>query len=371
MKKNLFKAIVLFIPLCLYNCGGGSDDEVIVPEEPKAHLSISTTIQTRTVVTSFASGDKMNIFVKTSSSVSSSDYKSGVSASYNGSAWTLSPSVELQNEAYVFAAYPYSASGDAQSIPVSVSPQTDYLYSGSGIKVSGSSPAASLTMKHALPMIAFNIVKGSYAGEGKLTAIEISGDALYNTGTMNVANGSITGKDKGNYSITTSKMIAKDGWTENFPQMFCLPFESDGSKVAVTLKIDGKYMKAVLPKQSITGGMKYLFRMALTEEGIMILANQTEIISLNKNTDQMTGGDVNELGILFVGNKAVLPTISGNGTISGSVYWGDSSQEPYAASMTHAYSKEGEYQVKVQTFGATSFEFKDLETVEEIDLSRF
>lgn len=371
MKKIFVKTIALFVPLCLCSCGGGSDDEIIVPEDPKANLSINTTIQTRTVVTSFASGDKMNVFVKTGSSVGSSDYKSGVSAAYNGSAWTLSSVVELQNDAYVFAAYPYSASGDAQSMSVSVSPQTDYLYSGTGVKVSGSSPVASLTMKHALPMIAFNIVKGSYTGEGKLTGIEVSGETLYKTGSMNVANGSITGKDKGNYSITASKVVAKDGWTEDFPQMFCLPFESDGSKITVTLKIDGKEMKAMLPKQSVTGGMKYLFRMALAEDGVIVLANQTEIISLNKNTDQMTGGDVNDLSILYVGSKAVLPTLSGNGTISGTVDWGDGSQESYTASMIHAYGKEGEYRVKVQTFGATSFEFKDLEAIEEIDLSQF
>ena len=371
MKTNVFKIMALLAPLFLYGCSGGGDDEVTVPEEPKANLSITTTIQTRAVVTSFASGDKMNVFVKTGSAASASDYKSGVSASYNGSAWALSPSVELQGDAYVFAAYPYSASADAQSMAVSVSPQTDYLYSGSGVKVSGSSPAASLTMKHALPMIAFNIAKGSYAGDGKLTGIEVSGDALYKSGTMNVSNGSITGTEKGSYSLAASKVIAKDGWAEDFPQMFCLPFESDGSKITVTLKVDGNELKTVLPKQSVTAGMKYLFRMVLTQDGVMALADQTEVISLNKDTDQMTGGDVNELGILYVGSKAVLPILTGSGSVSGTVTWGDGSQEAYAASQSHTYSKEGEYRVEVQTLGATVVEFKDLETVSEIDLSGF
>lgn len=372
MKTKYYRLIALFIPLFLSACsGGGDDDEVVVPEEPKAKLAISTTIQTRAVVTEFASGDKMNVYVKTGSAVSAADYKSGISATYNGSSWTLSPEVEVQGEVYVFASYPYASSADAGSVPVAVTPQTDYLYSGNGVRVSGSSANASLTMKHALPMIAFNIAKGSYTGNGKLTAIQVSGDGLYKTGSMNTSNGEITGKDKGDYTLSSSQTIEQDGWKENFPQMFCLPFKSDGSKISVTFTIDGKEMKTALPAQNITGGMKYLFRAVLTQEGIMLLPDQTEVISLNKDTDEMTGGSVNELVIIYKGIEAVLPEFSGSGKVTGTVVWGDGTQESYAASLKHTYAKEDEYQVQVQTIGATTVEFKELETVEQIDLSKF
>lgn len=371
MKTIYNRLINLFIPLFLAACSSGGDDEVIVPEEPKAKLSISTTIQTRAVTTAFSSGDKMNVYVKTGSGITSTDYKAGISASYNGSLWTLSPEVELQGEAYVFASYPYIVSANANSVDVSVSPQTDYLYSGNGVKVSGSSSTASLTMKHALPMIAFNIAKGNYIGEGKLSSIEVTGENLYKTGTMNVANGEITGKDKGSYTIATSYTIVADGWKENLPQMFCLPFNSNGDNVEVTITIDGTKKKTVLPTQNIVGGMKYLFRLVLTQDEIIMLSDQTEVISLNKNTDEMSGGAVNELSILYKGTKAVIPELTGSGKVTGTVIWGDGTQEPYSASLTHTYSKEGNYQVRMQSVGATAVEFKDLEEVEEINLSGF
>lgn len=371
MKTTYNKLISMFIPLFMVACSGGGDDEVIVPEEPKAKLSISTTIQTRAVTTAFSSGDKMNVYVKTGNGITSTDYRTGISASYNGSLWTLSPEVELQGDAYVFASYPYIASAVANSVDVSVSPQTDYLYSGNGVKVSGSSSTASLTMKHALPMIAFNIAKGNYTGEGKLSSIEITGENLYKTGTMNVANGEITGKDKGGYTIATSYTIVADGWKENLPQMFCLPFKSNGNNIKVTVTMDGKELETVLPAQNIVEGMKYLFRLVLTQDDIIMLSDQTEIVSLNKNTDEMSGGTINELSILYKGTKAVLPELTGSGKVTGTVIWGDGTQEPYSASLSHAYSKEDNYQVYVQSVGATAVEFKNLEEVEEINLSGF
>lgn len=372
MKTNYINVLGVLTFLFLFSCGGSeNDEEIVMPDDPKANLSISTSILTRTVITQFSSGDKMNLFVKTGSSINSDDYKTGISACYNGSTWVLSPTVELQNDAYVFASYPYSSSNDASQIPISVSPQIDYLYSGTGVKVSGNSPQATLTMKHALPMIAFNIAKGSYIGEGKLTKLTLTGNTLYKNGNMNTVDGSISGKDKGEYTISQTKVIEADGWQENFPQMFCLPFNSDGSNVNISLTVDGKEMKAALPKQDIAGGMKYLFRMMLTQNGILVLADQTEIISLNKDTDQMTGGTIGELSITYQGAKAVTPELTGSNKISGMVNWGDGMQESYSAFLSHSYNKEGNYLVQIQAIGATTVEFKDLECVEEIDFSKF
>ena len=371
MEAKYLKIIGLCLPLFLTACGGSGEDKIEVPEEPKASLSISTTIQTRAVVTEFSSGDKMNLFVKNTNTVSSEDYKAGVYASYNGSSWSVSPDVEVQSDVYVFASYPYSSSADAQAVDVAINPQTDYLYSGSGVKVSGQSPNASLTMKHALPMIAFNVAKGGYTGAGKLTSIKVEGAGLYVTGTMNVANGEITGKEQGNYEIKEQKVVEPDGWTEDLPQMFCLPFKSDGSKINVTFTIDGEDLKVALPAQNVAGGMKYLFRMVLTQNGIVALAEQTEVISLNKDTDAMTGATINELGILFVGKEAVLPELTGKGKVSGTVTWGDGTQAAYAFPMSYSFKQDGEHEVRVQAIGATAVEFTDLSQVEEIDLSGF
>lgn len=120
-----------------------------------------------------------------------------------------------------------------------------------------------------------------------------------------------------------------------------------------------------------TGGMKYLFRMVLTQNGIVALAEQTEVISLNKDTDAMTGATINELGILFVGKEAVLPELTGKGKVSGTVTWGDGTQAAYAFPMSYSFKQDGEHEVRVQAIGATAVEFTDLSQVEEIDLSGF
>lgn len=371
MKNCIYKVFIfLFFPL-LTNCSGSDEPEVPPSLGAKAKLSISTSIQTKAVVTTFKANDRMNLFVKTSASAGSSDYKSGVSAMYDGSTWSIIPEVELQSEAYIFAAYPYSSSADAENMTVSVFPQTDYLYSGSGIKVSGNAPKAVLTMKHALPMIAFNIAKVNYIGEGKLSAVKVSGEGLYRTGSMNVANGQIVGKDKGDYTVNVTQTIENEGWTENFPQAFCLPFNSNGNNIMVTFTIDGKEFQTVLPKQNVIGGMKYLFRLVLAQDEIIALTDKTEVLSLNIDIDEMPSTNINELSILYKGKKAVLPEVKGNDIVSGTVHWGDGTQEAYQFPLSYIYKQEGEYQVKLQSFGANWATFTDLELVEEIDFSSF
>lgn len=368
MNKYLLKIIGISLLSASYGCS--SDKDEVLPED-KPLLEISTTIQTRAVTTAFTSGDKMSIFVKSGSAVNSEDYVSAVTATLDKSTWIISPQVELKTEAYVFALYPYSSNINPDAVPVNVGSQTDFLYSGDPVKVSPTSPKATLTMKHALPMLAFNIASNGYTAEGKLTSILLTGKVLQTEGTLNVSNGNITGTKPGEYNITMSKSITKEGWTEQLPQMFCLPFAAVENKVKATFTIDGKEFSASLPEISVESGMKYLFRLMLDKDQIKFLPDQTEVISLNKDTDQMVIGETSTLGILYKGKQAVLPELTGNGKVTGTVFWGDNEQTPYSFPLSHTYASEGEYKASIQATGATAAEFENLTDIEEIDFSDF
>jgi hypothetical protein len=366
MNKKIYFGL-LSLAVVFGSCSSKSDSPSTAP------LAITTSIQTRAVTTAFASGAQMNLFVKTIGNPTATDFKSGVSASYNGTSWGVSPSVEIPEEgkAYVYASFPYAAGNtNASAIPVDVASQTDFLYSGSAVAVSFASPSASLTMKHAMAMLAFNITPQGYTGAGKVTAIKFGGDGFFAAGTMNVESGVITGTTKGEYSLAVNNTIQATGWTSAFPQAFCIPFNSTGKNVMATFTIDGKDYSMYIPTYDIALGMKYIFHLVLTPNGLTALTSDTKTISLNNDTDAVATSTYGQLTLKTSSATISLPQIGGTG-LSGIVYWGDNSKDYYKFPLTHTYTTTGEHSIIIETWGGTTLTFSDLENTETIDLTSF
>lgn len=347
-----------------------SSDEKEEPQPQSAQLSISTSIQTKTVITEFAAGDKMNLYVKDESSVNSTDKVSGVSASYENGKWSISPTVELKEgeQAYLFAFYPYGANlTKPEAIPVDITAQTDYLYSGSAVSVSYSSPQGSLKMQHASSILAFNISKGRYEGAGELSSIKITDIPV--RGTLNIASGIINSTEKGGYTITANKQIDTE-WAKDLPQMFCLPFKSNGQDITVAFLIDGKEYSINLPKIDIETGMKYIFHLVITNNGMTVLADLTEKISLNKEGTPSQLGEYNMLRVNYSGKNVSAPILSGT-NVTGTVNWGDNTTVAYSNPLTYTYPEEAVHSVTIEAWGASQMEIADLVNVESVDLSDF
>lgn len=316
---KVIKMTVLVLTVVFNAC---SSDEKEEPQPQSAQLSISTSIQTKAVITEFAAGDKMNLYVKGESSVTSTDKVSGVSASYENGKWSISPTVELKEgeKAYLFAFYPYSANlTKPEAIPVDITAQTDYLYSGNAVSVSYSSPQGALKMQHASSMLAFNISKDRYEGAGALSSIKIADIPV--KGTLNIASGIINSTEKGDYTISANKQIDTE-WVKDLPQMFCLPFKSNGQDITVAFLIDGKEYSINLPKIDIEAGMKYVFHLVITNNGMTVLADLTEKISLNKEGTLSQLGEYSMLKVNYSGKSVSAPILSGIGNVTGTVNWG-------------------------------------------------
>lgn len=370
---NYIRMTALLLAAPLVTACGGSDDDGggTSPAGKSAQLSISTTILTKAVTTAFASGDRMNLYLKTESSLSSADRATSLSATCGGDGkWSVAPATELGEEkSYLFAFAPYSATAsDPSAVPVSIAAQTDYLYSGTTVTVSASSPQGVLTMKHALSILAFNLSLEGYEGTGELTSVELSG--IPTQGTLNVSTGTVTATEKGNYTLNVQKTIA-NGWDEGVPQFFCLPFQPDAKETNVTFQIDGRNFVVSLPQTGMETGMKYVFHLVLTKNGLTLLEDLTEKISLNREGTATQPGDYATLRITYRSNHAKAPQLTGTGRVNGTIYWGDNQTTPYDAAATHTYASEGEHQVTVESWGAAQVSIGELQEVEEIDLGGF
>ena len=89
-----------------------------------------------------------------------------------------------------------------------------------------------------------------------LQQISIYGKPVCTLGILDVSSGVIKGTVVERYEYVCNVNIRQDGWQEDLPTFFCIPFISSGSDVTVTFKIDGEDYSCRLSKYRVAGGMK-------------------------------------------------------------------------------------------------------------------
>ncbi|MBQ8673535.1 MAG: fimbrillin family protein [Bacteroides sp.] len=372
--KHIEKHIAMWAIAVLAVACSDDKEEENVPQTVK--VSFTTEVQTRAtsqVVTDLEKdGSTMSVFVGTGSSLSNENAPTAHKATRQGGTWNAMPSIELEEgeKCYLFAGYPYMENSNPQAVPVNIKSQTDYLYSGSGVSVSYAAPTATLKLKHALCLLGFNIKKDNYDGEGKLQAISISGDGFYTEGLLNLQTGNIQGITTGSYTHTCNATLQANGWTTDIPEFFCLPpITSTGENLTVSFKIDGKEYTCPLPKYSMARGIKYTFRLSLTDKNLTIF-NNPEIYNLDVTGDQMPDLEFALLKITHTNPTFYTPTFTGY-NFMGIAYWGDGQQENFSASATHDYATEAPYSVSIETWGAESISLQNIKGITEIDFTEF
>ena len=341
----------------------------------KVEVEISTTVETKsTVVTQFTDGDEMNLYAKTYGDIKAPDFVKNIKATYNGGSWDVSPVIYLgeDEKTFIYAVSPYSDTNtDPKAIIVDVSQQKDVLYSGSFVPVSYTTHTAKLTMKHALSLSSLNICTQGYNGTGKLQKLEVVGEEIYVDGTMDISTGKIAGNTKGNIVIESEKQLLESGWTEDLPKIWVIPFSTKAKNVNLKATIDGKDYVTSFPEVEMKSGFQYIFRLVLTNYGLEFIADQTVVISLNEDSDEME--TLEKYGIISLVHSAkefVLPMLSGD-NVFGNVTWGDGVAESYSMEADHSYSVDGDKTIIIETWNSRGFELKDMVGIEEIDLSKY
>ncbi|WP_300727423.1 fimbrillin family protein [uncultured Bacteroides sp.] len=376
--KHINYLFLLAVICSILSYGCSSSDNEVVEEIPSDEtvVSFTTSVYTRAVVTELKDGDEMNMYAKEYRTLTSSDIVSGqLKAVGKGGVWYSEPKIVLESgdKAFIYAFYPYDkANVNPEAIPVDAGRQIDYLYSGEGELVSYQKPQTKLTMSHALSVFSFNIRKSNYSGKGVLQEIRIEGDDYAVQGTLNVRTGEITKGENGKLVIKCEKTVSSGGWTDDLPQAFTLPASSNGKNLKFIFKVDGRESVVVLPVLEFESGMKYVFRLGLTDNNMTLFADQIESVSLNIDKDKMpVEGEASIIGVGFNGQNFVLPEMSGDGMTPGMVNWGDGNTEIYTVNGEHRYSEYKEYNIEIENWKTEEITFSNLKGIETIDLSGF
>ncbi|MDB9080801.1 fimbrillin family protein [Parabacteroides distasonis] len=210
----------------------------------------------------------------------------------------------------VYAYYPTSESGTAitvtsssgvYSIPVSIrstdtfaGEQVDYLYADP-VKASKTSKVVSLTLKHALTKVSFQIYKSTNASDEKLTLTKIeirSNTGRLQTGTGNMRlngtgaeMGSLTGLAGSSQIVLTGSQLLETSLTQ--PNVYCLVAPMNATEQVLsfrlTVNVDGverEFETSSISSSSSTGvkweaGKDYVYKIRIdkmegTFEGVTV-----------------------------------------------------------------------------------------------------
>ncbi len=373
ISKSIYLCGIILSSLCLASCD--EDEPVVEEKEQEQTISISTTVFTQANPTlDFVEGDAMNLYAKTYGGAAAPDKKENVKAVFRGGSWKIEPEVMISEseKLFIYAYAPYTEGlKTTDAIPVDISLQQDILYSGSFVPVSYRTNHAKLTMKHALALVSFNISAQGYSGDGELQRIAITGDNVYTSGEMAIDKGKVIGKGKEAFEMTVKKTISTNGWENDLPRVWQIPFSTKGVEAYLTATIDGKSYKTTFPEIEMKSGFQYIFRLVLTDYGLEFIPNQTQTISLSVETDQAE--QLEGYGVLHVTHSAptfIVPELLGD-NVFGSVKWGDGMSSTYRIGEEHTYSQEGSNVLSVETWNSTGFKLKNLIGVECIDISQY
>lgn len=372
--KYIFGALALVM---LASCSDKKDDPKPSGDTVTVTFTTNVTINTKAdLIKELTEGQEMNAYVKAFGSIDAQDLVSNVKAVNKAGTWNMTPEVKINKDqnAFIYAAYPYNeAATDPKAIPVDVTKQADVLYSGQFVPASFTTNHVKLNMKHALSMVALNIKKEGYSGEGLITGIAIEGKNIIATkGTMNVSSGKITPTEYGKLSVTGMKYVAgNDGISGALPAIWAIPFTvNDISDATVTVTIDGKEYKAGLPAIDMHTGWQYVFRAVLTQNGLVFVPNGVEEYALNRADDEM--GPLEGYGVLnfnFSGTDFLFPAFTGDG-IFGNVKTGSGKTVNFSigGSLT---GLSGNEVITVETWNTTGFEIRSFEGIDAIDMSGY
>ena len=308
MKHTLYAAIMT---LSLAGCSEIEPSVNPLPGIPASiQVSVVTTdgIDTKGVITgnSLNEGDRIGLTLCDESGTlyHGTEYENiCYTATGDGSEqrWEGETSIMVSNVlGTLYGYYPYSSDvQDIREVPVSVASQTDYLYATPATNLTKSNNQARLAMKHALAALRLSVSRGTYSGDGIISAASVRGEGIPSSALLNARTGVLSGFKDHDKVIATSVSDMTLNGDNCYVDILVIP-EGDGSKdVEISLTIDGKQYTATLPQIPVKQGM--MSECSIIVNNGLVSLSDVNVIAWSQTT---AGSQIvqNDFKVSFAGN---------------------------------------------------------------------
>ena len=215
--------------------------------------------------------------------------------------WEGETSIMVSNvQGTLYGYYPYSSDvQDIMEVPVSAASQTDYLYATPATNLTKSNNQARLAMRHALAALRLSVSRGTYSGEGIISAASVRGEDLPSSAILNARTGVLSGFEDYSKVIGTSASDMALNSDNCHVDILVIP-EGDAPKdVELSLTIDGKEYTTTLSEIPIKQGMMSECSI-IVNNGLVSLSN-VNVIAWSQTT---AGSQIvqNDFKVSFAGN---------------------------------------------------------------------
>ena len=339
-----------------------TDDEVINQTTKALQVSVSTEApaESRAIIDGGYLPDGASIGVTlTAEDGSAYDGQAFTNLQYTAAgegssqAWSSATPASLSiTNGKVIAYYPYYGGDDfdLKAVPVETASQTDYMYAKPVTGINIVSPAANLTMQHAMTDIRINVKKGTYTGTGEVTKITAKAPAFATSATMDVETGVFTNVSGGGAQFMQELSGAAISSGNVVHEFLIVPdAQSTSGDVAIFVIIDGKKFAVTVPyTECFQQGFAYTYNLtldnaALTLDGVSV-AKWGVKAEVDESLQFVDDQYVVEIAVPSDGYKYI-HNIDG---FIGTIDWGDGTISEYTTSVTyptHNYNIAGNYTV--------------------------
>jgi len=196
-----FMTLLLISSLAITSCND-EEDNINLPKDKRLHITVElNSPQSRTIITgtTLPADSKYGILLEGSNSDDYIQYNNIQLGQFGtkedaSTAWVPMPYwngttniLLTENDATLYAYWPYKENVELSAINFETASQTDYLYATPVSGINEDNSEADIIFNHALANINLTIVKSNYEGEGNVTAIAIQSDGFATAGTFNAA----------------------------------------------------------------------------------------------------------------------------------------------------------------------------------------
>lgn len=176
-----------------------------------------------------------------------------VHVTYNGSTWTY-PEIWINDNASIYAFYPYLSTGDMTGMNLSLHQQTDYLYTPVPIAADKYNNRVNITMEHLLSKIKVRI-GGSEAISFKINDIET-------TATYNLLTNTLTPASPGTAASEGSEALI---------------FPASDKVLRMDIIHAGKNYSYTAPSKSYEGGKEYTYNLIISDSKELVIDGEVQV----------------------------------------------------------------------------------------------
>ena len=308
MKYTIYAVL---LPIAFASC---SDHENLYPSvqdiPASIKVSVVTTdgIDTKGVITgnSLKEGDQIGLTLCDESGTlyHGTEYENiCYTATGDGSEqlWEGETSIMVSNvQGTLYGYYPYSSDvQDIREISISVESQTDYLYATPATNLTKSNNQARLAMKHALAALRLSVSRGTYSGEGIISAASVRGEGIPSSASLNARTGVLSEFKEYDKVITTSVSDMALNSDNCHVDILVIPDGDESKDVELSLTIDGKEYTATLSQIPVKQGM--MSECSIIVNNGLVSLSDVNVIAWSQTT---AGSQIvqNDFKVSFAGN---------------------------------------------------------------------